>query len=108
MAMCRQNYFLRVVTPIILSLNFLGVRTYAQESIPWQSQLHNHTKSTEEVRQSFSLIWPEIDAVPRSNGKKPLERWAWWTERRTKPHGTRPPANAWWNESRDFKNSILK
>ena len=107
MAMCRQTYFLRVVTPIILSVTFLGIGTYAQESIPWQSQLHDHTKSTEEVRQSFSLIWPEIDAVPRSNGKKPLERWAWWTERRTKPHGTRPPANAWWNESRDFKNSIL-
>ena len=105
MAMCRQNYLLRIVFPIILILNLVGVSTYAQELTSWQSHLHDQNMSVDEVRESFSLFWPDIDAIPRSNGKKPFERWAWWTERRTQPQGSRPPANAWWDESRAYLNS---
>ena len=87
MAMCRQNYLLRIVFPIILILNLLGVSTYAQELTSWQSHLHDQNMSVDEVRESFSQFWPDIDAIPRSNGRKPFERWAWWTERRTQPKG---------------------
>ena len=102
-----KNYFLRIVFPVILWLNLSGAGAYAQENNTWQSQLQDVNISTEEVRQNFGLTWPELVAVPRSNGKKPLERWAWWTERRAKPHGARPPATAWWDASRELKSALL-
>lgn len=106
-AMYRQNYIHRIVFPVILCVHFLGIGAYAQENNSWQNQLQDVNISSEEVRQNFGLTWPELDAVPRSNGKKPFERWAWWTERRTKPHGTRPPSKAWWDASQELKQTLL-
>ncbi|PCJ81430.1 MAG: hypothetical protein COA49_04860 [Bacteroidetes bacterium] len=93
--------------PVFVLLNFIwvGGSVWGQNEITWQSELQNSDVSVEEVREVFKTKWSDRSAVPRSNGAKPFERWAWWVERRTAPNSNRPPARALWDAFVDEKSN---
>ena len=111
--MCRPNNIRGMFIPVFVLLNLIwvGGGLWGQNDITWQSELQNPEATVEEVRRIFSETWSDRSAVPRSNGAKPFERWAWWMERRTATDSSRPPANALWNavisEGNDRSNSVV-